>query len=237
MSSNRIVASVGIATLLACAGNALAQGVVGNPATSHNILPSVGGWPGWQIGTTAAPSAITLDAAGDPWEQTLRGSGGNALGTINEGSTFAFNQFVLPSGNPDWLGFEVKLLTAGWQFVIGSATYADPTLTMDDTTTGAVENLAVPGLIRTLTPSAGGTGGKLAFSFNLFNPTTPIANRIFQIRGFIRYVGLNSGISNEQFTGGQVVSESYPMGQAIPTPGSAVLAAAGLSLMLHRRRR
>jgi len=233
---NRVISSVGIATLLACSGNALAQGVVGNPATSHNVLPSVGGWPGWQVGSTAAPSPITLDTAGDPWEQTLRGSSGNALGTINEGSTFAFNQFVLPSGNPDWNGFEVKLLTAGWQFVTGSATYSDPTITMDDTTTGAVENLAMGGLTRIITPAGGGQGGKLVFSFNMFNPTTPIANRIFQIRGFIRYVGVNAGVSGEQFTGGQVVAESYPMGQAIPTPGSAVLAAASLGLIIRRRR-
>lgn len=233
---NRSIASVGIATLLACSGNALAQGVAGNPATSHNILPSVGGWPGWQIGSTAAPSAITLDTVGDPWEQTLRGSSGNALSTINEGSTFAFNQFILPSGNPDWLGLEVKLLTAGWQFVTGSATYPDPTLTMDDTTTGAVENTAVAGLVRTVTPAGAGQGGKLAFSFNMFNPTTPIANRIFQLRGFIRFVGVNGSVSNEQYTGGQVVSETYPMGQVIPTPGSAVLAAASIGLMLRRRR-
>lgn len=233
---NRFIASIGAASLLAISGNALAQGVAGNPATSHNVLPSVGGWPGWQIGSTAAPSAITLDTVGDPWEQTLLGSSGNALSTINEGSTFAFNQFVLPSGTPDWLGFEVRLLSAGWQFVTGSATYADPTLTVDDRTTGTVENLALAGLTRTVIAAGAGQGGKLRFAFNTFDPATPIANRIFQIRGFIRFVGVNGSVSNEQFTAGQVVAESFPIGQAIPTPGATVLAAASLFVGLRRRR-
>lgn len=232
MQMSTVPAAVAILGLLGISGHTLAQGVAGNKQTSHNVLPNVGGFAGWQIGSNALPEPVTLDTAGDPWEQTLRGSNGNPLPTsIQEGRTYAFNQYVLATGADSWSGFEIAFFTAGWEWVTGSGTYADPSVSIDMSNTPGVENIAVPGLTIATVPSSSLQGGRLSLAFNMFNPTVE-PNKIFQIKGFIRWVGVNPS-APDNFLGGQIISLAAPL---VPSPsGAGLLAVVGL-LGLRRRR-
>lgn len=234
-SSRRIALSI-VAMLGAC-GSALAQGAAGNPTSQHNIMPNTGGgWAGWKIGDTPTPSPITLDTLANPWEQVLRGSEGNPLSSsIPEGRTYAVEMYVLASGAPSWQGWVTNVITPGWEWVIGNQNYAEPSLTLDNTSTGTVENLTLAGLQRMVTSGNALRGGGLSFNFSPFAPSNP-ANRIFQLKGFLRYVGVNPSDPNERFTGGQIVLESAPLAFPVPAPGTAaVIGLMGLGAARRRR--
>ncbi len=215
---------VAAATLAVLAGtpNAIA-GVAGSPSTNHPIQPNVNGWAGWNIHNSGAPFAITYDAAADPWTQTLLGSNGNPLPGINEGKTYALQQAVTPNGVDEWFGWISAINDAGWQWVTGSGTYADPTITLDNLATPGVETDPLPGLSFVVAPTTQLAGGSLTFSFD---PQNIPANTALRINGFVRFVGVDPG-STERYEDGAVAVTSFPV---IPSPGlAAFLAFAGLA--------
>lgn len=224
---NLFVAAATI-TVLAGASTAIA-GVAGSPTTNHPVLPNVNGWAGWNVNNGGAPFAITYDAIAAPWTQTLLGSGGSPLPGINEGKTYALQQIITPTGDDEWFGWLSSINEAGWQWVTGSAPYADPVITLDNLATPGVENNPLPGLSFVVTPTTQSVGGSLTFSFD---PQNIPANTSLRISGFIRYVGIDPE-STERFTGGAVTINSIPL---IPTPGfGALLALTGLVVLRRSR--
>jgi len=224
---NLFVAAATI-TLLAGASTA-AAGVEGSPTTNHPILPNVNGWAGWNVHNAGVPFTITYDAVAAPWTQTLLGAGGNPLPGINEGKTYALQQVITPGGGDQWFGWLSSIHEAGWQWVTGSATYADPTITLDNLATPGIENDPLVGLSFVVTPTTQSAGGSLAFSFN---PLNIPANTSLRINGFVRYVGIDPQ-ATERFTNGAVTVDSIPL---IPSPGlGAFLAFAGFAAARRTR--
>jgi len=221
---------VAAATIVVLAGATTAiAGVAGSPSTNHPILPNVNGWAGWNVHNSGVPFAITYDAVAAPWTQTLLGSGGNPLPSLNEGKTYALQQIITPTGDDEWFGWLSSINEAGWQWVTGIAPYADPVITLDNLATPGIENNPLPGLSFVVTPTTQSAGGSLAFSFD---PQNIPANTSLRINGFIRFVGVDPE-STERFTAGAVTVNSIPL---IPSPGlGAFLALAGIAAARRTR--
>jgi hypothetical protein len=225
VKTRNCLVAFGAAGLLATAGVAGA-GVAGSPETSHKLSkPKISGVLGWSITSDTATSSIAYDDDANPWSMNLGGKKNN-MPKVKEGKTFYFQQVIDPDSGESWTGWETTLLNPGWEWVVGSTKYADPSLTPVDLEDDGIESLG-----QHIDVGTSAVGGTLTFTFD-----GEAGQQAMLLRGFIRYVGTDPTKRNEKFTGPRVNVQSQPMTQ-IPAPAAGVFfAVAGVAGAIRRRR-